>query len=223
MIRKVVSVICTVSLAFVLGACSASSVDNNSTETSSSSEAVEVPETEASISEASEPEITQTEEGPDVLVVVFSQTGHTMGIAQMIAEIEDADLYEIVPAVPYTEEDLNYNDSSSRATAEQNDPSVRPEIGSDPIDISGYSRIYVGYPIWWGQEPRIMDTFAESYDFADATVIPFCTSGSSGIGQSGTNLEAASGSGNWIEGMRFPADASEADVRAWIESILNPE
>ena len=223
MIRKVVSVICTVSLAFVLGACSASSVDNNSTETYSSSETVEVPETEASVSTGETQEVTETEEGPDVLVVVFSQTGHTMGIAQMIAEIEDADMYEIVPAVPYTEEDLNYNDSSSRATAEQNEPSVRPEIRSDPTDISGYSRIYVGYPIWWGQEPRIMDTFAESYDFADATVIPFCTSGSSGIGQSGTNLEAASGSGNWIEGMRFPADASEADVRAWIESILNPE
>ncbi|MBO6193610.1 MAG: flavodoxin [Clostridiales bacterium] len=172
-----------------------------------------------SISEVAEPEIAQTEDGSDVLVVVFSQTGHTMGIAQMIAEIEDADLYEIVPAVPYTDEDLNYNDSSSRATAEQNDPSVRPEIGSDPIEISGYTRIYIGYPIWWGQEPRIMDTFAESYDFADATVIPFCTSGSSGIGQSGSNLAAAAGSGNWIEGMRFPSDASEDDVRAWINEL----
>ena len=96
---------------------------------------------------------------------------------------------------------------------------MRPQIGSDPIDISCYNRIYIGYPIWWGQEPRILDTFVESYDFADITVIPFCTSGSSGIGQSGSNLEAASGSGTWIEGMRFPADASEDDVSAWIEGI----
>ena len=219
MVRKAVSVICSVSLAFILGACSSSSADNNSTETSLTSVNVEQTEPEESIHEDDEPEVMQTEEKSDVLVVVFSQTGNTMGIAQMIAEIEDADLYEIVPAVPYTDDDLNYSDSSSRATVEQNDPSVRPQIGSDPIDISCYNRIYIGYQIWWGQEPRILDTFVESYDFADITVIPFCTSGSSGIGQSGSNLEAASGSGTWIEGMRFPADASEDDVSAWIEGI----
>lgn len=219
MVRKAVSVICSVSLAFILGACSSSSADNNSTETSLTSVNVEQTEPEESIHEDDEPEVMQTEEKSDVLVVVFSQTGNTMGIAQMIAEIEDADLYEIVPSVPYTDDDLNYSDSSSRATVEQNDPSVRPQIGSDPIDISCYNRIYIGYPIWWGQEPRILDTFVESYDFADITVIPFCTSGSSGIGQSGSNLEAASGSGTWIEGMRFPADASEDDVSAWIEGI----
>lgn len=219
MIRKAVSVICSVSLAFTLGACSSSTVDNNSTETSITSATVEQTEPEESIHEQTEPEVMQTEEKSDVLVVVFSQTGNTMGIAQMIAEIEDADLYEIVPSVPYTDDDLNYSDSSSRATVEQNDPSVRPQIGSDPIDVSCYNRIYIGYPIWWGQEPRILDTFVESYDFTDITVIPFCTSGSSGIGQSGSNLEVASGSGTWIEGMRFPADASEDDVSAWIEGI----
>jgi len=206
------------SLALALAACGSPSGDvpESSLTSASSPEKTEASESVADVETA---DTTEPQAGSDVLVVVFSQTGNTMGIAQMIADIEDADMYEIVPAVPYTEEDLNYDDSSSRATVEQNDPSVRPEIGSDPIDISGYSTIYVGYPIWWGQEPRIMDTFVESYDFGDATVIPFCTSGSSGIGESGSNLEQASGSGNWLEGMRFSADASEDEVSDWIESL----
>lgn len=218
MLRKALSVICSMSLALALAACGSPSGDvpESSLTSASSPEKTEASESVADVETA---DTTEPQAGSDVLVVVFSQTGNTMGIAQMIADIEDADMYEIVPAVPYTEEDLNYDDSSSRATVEQNDPSVRPEIGSDPIDISGYSTIYVGYPIWWGQEPRIMDTFVESYDFGDATVIPFCTSGSSGIGESGSNLEQASGSGNWLEGMRFSADASEDEVSDWIESL----
>ena len=135
----------------------------------------------------------------------------------MIAEITGADLYEIQPAEPYTEEDLNWHDSESRTTIEQNNPSARPGIAGDPIDPSGYSRIYIGYPIWWGQEPRIMDTFVESCDFGEAEVIPFCTSASSGIGDSGKNLADISGSGKWLEGRRFSGNVREQELRLWIE------
>ncbi|MBO4484367.1 MAG: PASTA domain-containing protein [Lachnospiraceae bacterium] len=154
-----------------------------------------------------------------VLVVVFSVTGHTKNVAQMIAEIEDADLYEIIPAEPYTDEDIDYKNNNCRALKEQYDASARPAIGSEKIDLSGYTKIYIGYPIWAGSEPRIMDTFVESYDFGSITVIPFCTSGSSGIGTTGTKLATLAGSGNWETGKRFPATATKADIQAWIDSM----
>ena len=140
-------------------------------------------------------------------------------MAEKIAEIEDADLYEILAAEPYTEEDLNWSDSNSRTTKEQNDESVRPAIASPEIDLSAYSTVFVGYPIWWGEEPRIMDTFAESNDFGDALVIPFCTSSSSGIGRSGKNLADHAGSGNWLEGSRFSGNVSENELRTWIDGL----
>jgi hypothetical protein len=157
--------------------------------------------------------------GKDVLVVYFSATGTTRGVAEKIAAIENADLYEIRAAQEYTDADLNWHDSNSRTTLEQNDKSARPEIGSDPISLDGYAKIYVGFPIWWGEEPRILDTFAESYDFTGMTVIPFCTSGSSSIGRSGQNLAAAAGSGSWLDGQRFDGSVSEESLRSWIEGL----
>ena len=154
-----------------------------------------------------------------VLVVVFSATGTTRAVAEKIAAIEDADLYEIVPAEPYSDADLNWNDSGSRSTREQNDKSVRPGIGSEPLDLTGYKTVFIGFPIWWGEEPRIMDTFAESYDFDGMTLIPFCTSSSSGIGRSGPNMEALAGSGVWLEGKRFGGGVSEADLQSWIDGL----
>ncbi|MBR2596784.1 MAG: flavodoxin [Solobacterium sp.] len=159
-----------------------------------------------------------TEEG-GVLVAYFSATGTTKGVAEKIASVTGGDLYEILAAEPYTADDLNYNDRNSRSTAEQNDKNARPEIGSEDISLEGYTTIYLGFPIWWGEEPRILDTFVEKYSFEGITVIPFCTSGSSGIGNSGTNMEALSGSGTWLEGKRFSADVSEADLQAWISSL----
>ena len=155
----------------------------------------------------------------DVLVVYFSATGTTKGVAEKIANITDADIYEIVAAQEYTSDDLNYSDPDSRTSVEQNDPAVRPKIGSDEISLDGYSTIFIGYPIWWGQEPRIMDTFVESNDFDGITMIPFCTSGSSDIGDSGKNLEKNAGSGNWKDGKRFEGGASEDEVRSWIEGM----
>ena len=140
----------------------------------------------------------ETSDGKDTLVVYFSATGTTKGIAEKIAEI--------------TDEDRDWTDSDSRCSVEQNDTSVRPEISSEPVSLEQYKTVYIGYPIWFGQEPRIMDTFVEKYDFEGITVIPFCTSGSSGIGNSGKNLAANAGSGSWLEGKRFPGNASEDEI-----------
>lgn len=165
---------------------------------------------------AAEPE--STAEGK-TLVVVFSATGTTKAVAEKIADITGADLYEIRAAQEYTEADLDWHDSSSRTTSEQNDPTVRPEIESDPVSLEGVSTIYIGYPIWWGEEPRIMDTFAEMYDFTGITMIPFCTSGSSGIGRSGKNIADNAKTGNWLDGQRFGAGASEDEIRSWIDGL----
>ena len=161
----------------------------------------------------------QPSSGSEVIVVVFSATGTTKGVAERIAAVENADLYEIIPSEPYSDADLNWNDSNSRTTKEQNDPSIRPEIAGERIELDEYTRIYIGYPIWWGEEPRIMDTFVESYDFGDAEVIPFCTSGGSGIGRSGSNLASLAGSGNWLDGDRLDADISEDELKTWISGL----
>lgn len=160
-----------------------------------------------------------TNEGEGVLVVYFSATGTTRGVAEKIAKITGADTYEIKAAQEYSDADLNWNDNNSRSTKEQNDSSARPEIGSESISLDGYKTIYIGYPIWWGEEPRIMDTFVESYSFDDITMIPFCTSSSSGIGRSGQNLADNAGSGTWIDGKRFGAGVSEDELRSWIEGL----
>lgn len=155
----------------------------------------------------------------EMLVVYFSRTNNTEKIAQMITEYTCADSYEIEAAVPYTDEDIEYNNSSCRANKEQNDKSVRPEI-SEPIgSIDQYDFILLGYPIWWGEEPRIIDTFLESYDFSDKTVIPFCTSASSGIGTSESNIAQLIPIRDQPEGRRFSADASEDEVKEWVDSL----
>ena len=156
--------------------------------------------------------------GKDTLVVVFSATGTTKAVAERIAEMENADFYEITAAEPYTSDDLDYNDSKSRTTKEQNDSKARPEISSETLNLSGYKTIYIGYPIWWGEEPRIMDTFVESYDFGDITMIPFCTSGGSGVGRSDKNLAGNAGSGNWKSGERLKSSISDGDLQDWIDS-----
>ncbi len=185
----------------------------------SNTESAEESSAETAESSSEETAAEEPQSDADVLVVYFSATGTTKGVAEKIASITGADLYEIKAAQEYTDEDLDWNDSDSRTTHEQNDPEVRPEIGSDPISLDGYSTIYIGFPIWWGEEPRIMDTFVESYDFAGITMIPFCTSSSSGIGMSGKNLESNAGSGNWLDGERFGGGVSEDELRTWIEGL----
>lgn len=155
----------------------------------------------------------------ETLVVYFSATGTTKSVAERLASVTGGDLYEIQAAQPYTEADLNYSANSSRATKEQNDPGIRPEIGSEAIALKGYTTLFLGFPIWWGQEPRILDTFVETHSFDGITVIPFCTSGSSGIGRSGTNMEALAGSGIWLEGKRFSGNVSEAELQSWVAGL----
>ena len=158
-----------------------------------------------------------TNGGKETLVVYFSATGTTRGVAEKIAKVTNADIYEITAAEPYSDADLDWHDNNSRSTKEQNDSSVRPTIGSAPISLDGYKTIYIGYPIWWGEEPRIMDTFVEANKFDGKTVIPFCTSGGSGIGKSGKNLEKLAGAGNWLSGGRLNGSDSENDIKSWVE------
>ena len=160
----------------------------------------------------------------DTLVIYFSRTGNTEKIAEYLIDITNADSYVIEAAVPYSDADIKYQDDNCRANKEQNDKSVRPEI-ANPIDsIDSYDTIFLGYPIWWGQEPRIIDTFLESYDFSDKTVIPFCTSASSGIATSEKNIKALVPIGNQLEGRRFSASATKEDVKAWYDTLpLNEE
>ena len=151
------------------------------------------------------------------LVVVFSCTGTTKGIAEKIAALTGAELVDLVPAQPYTAEDLNYNDRSTRATVEQNTPDARPEIAND-IALDGVTTLYLGYPIWWGQAPRIMSTFVESHDFTGITVVPFCTSGSSGAGRTGETLGEQAGTGTFLSSTRFSSGVSDAELQSWIDS-----
>ncbi|MBQ3460507.1 MAG: flavodoxin [Solobacterium sp.] len=155
-----------------------------------------------------------------IAVVYFSATGHTRMAAGQIAELCGADLFEIVPAEPYAEEDLNYHDESTRATLEQKDPAARPAIASGPFDLSEYQVLVLGYPIWWGQAPRIMNTFVEQYDFGDQLIIPFCTSASSPIADSAEYLQELSKGGRWQAGTRFSAAVTMEELQAWLETVM---
>lgn len=140
------------------------------------------------------------DEKTDILVVYFSCTNTTKGRAETLQSRLKADVYRIVPAVPYTSADLNYNDNSCRANREQQDANYRPEINGTVENIGRYDVVYIGYPIWWGQAPKIIYTFLESYDFSGVTIIPFCTSGGSGMGTSATNLHASAPDAIWKSG-----------------------
>lgn len=151
-----------------------------------------------------------------VLVAYFSRTGNTRPLAEHAAELLDADLFEIQAADPYTDADINYGDSDSRTSKEQNDPDARPSIAGSVENMEQYDIVVLAYPIWWGQAPRIISTFIESYDFSGKTIIPFCTSGSSDIGRSAENLQAlCSDSAIWVQGKRFPAGATE-ELENWL-------
>ena len=152
------------------------------------------------------------------LIVYFSCTDTTKKIAEYVQEITGADIYRIEPEVPYTAEDLNYGDASTRAAREQNDSSARPAIAGKVENMSRYQNIVIAYPIWWGQAPRIISTFLESYDFSGKTIVPVCTSHSSGIGSSATNLHALTdGSVTWLEGRRFSSTTTKEEVAQWLK------
>ncbi len=149
------------------------------------------------------------------LVAYFSASGVTERAAKEIAGAVDADLYEILPAQPYTDADLDWTDKKSRSTAEMNDPACRPEIAGTVENMEQYDTVFVGFPIWWYVEPRIVDTFLESYDFSGKTVIPFATSGGSGIGGAEKSLREHCPKANWKQGKLVNSGAA-----AWAKSVL---
>ena len=156
----------------------------------------------------------------NTLVAYFSVTNHTKGIANEIRDHLDSDIFEIVPTQEYTSEDINYN-NDCRANREQNDDKARPEIKNKIEDISKYDTIALGYPIWWAEAPKIMYTFIESYDFTNKNILPFCTSGSSPIGNSAINLARSAPKANWLEGKRFSANAPKEEINSWLDNYFN--
>lgn len=154
----------------------------------------------------------------NILVAYFSATGTTEKIAEYAADTLNADIYEIVPEVSYTEEDLAYY-TGGRADQEQDNPDARPAISGSVENMEQYNTILLGYPIWHGQAPRIISTFLESYDFSGKTILPFCTSHSSGIGTSDTNLHTLAENANWLNGRRFAAGTNREDIAAWLDEM----
>ena len=168
-------------------------------------------------SDASSPD--QEPEGSKTLVAYFSATGNTEGVAQKLADGLGADLYEITPTEPYTDEDLDYGNSGSRSSVEMNDPSARPAISGSVENMEQYDVVLIGYPIWWGEAPRIMSTFIESYDFSGKTLAAFCTSASSGFGNSDSALRSAASGAIWMDGHRFSAGADSDEVMEWANGL----
>ena len=165
----------------------------------------------------------QENENASVLVVYFSTDDTIRAAALTAADALGADVFEIVPANPYTADDLNYNKTGTRATVEQRDSSARPEIAILPESLEQYSTILLGYPIWWGQAPKIIYTFLESVDVSGKTVVPFCTSASSGVGSSDTNLHAlADETVNWLPAKRISNRETAEGIRAWALSLDLP-
>ncbi len=151
------------------------------------------------------------------LVAYFSASGVTAGVAEKLARAAGADLYEIAPEEPYTKADINWMDKKSRSSVEMNDRSSRPAIGTVVENMDQYDTVFVGFPIWWYREPSIIDTFMEVYDFTGKTVIPFATSGGSGLGDSCKNLQELAPGAKVISGEKFSANISEEKLKAWAE------
>lgn len=149
------------------------------------------------------------------LVAYFSASGTTAKVAKKMAEAIGADLFEIKPEKPYTGADLNWQNKNSRSSVEMNDRSSRPAIAVKAADMPQYDVVFVGFPVWWYREPSIIDTFMESYDFAGKTVIPFATSGGSGLGDSAANMQKLAKGAKVVNGKRFSGSASAEELKAW--------
>ena len=168
--------------------------------------------------QAEEPETNTT--NSNILVAYFSATGNTKNVAEKLANVTGGDLFEIVPEQPYTSADLDWQNDQSRASVEKNDKNARPAIASNVADMGQYTTVFIGFPIWFGHEPAIIDTFVESYDFAGKTVFPFATSGSSDMGNIGADLQALIPNASVWVGQRFPADVSYEEVSEWVNSVM---
>lgn len=226
--KRLLSCMLAGSVALALAACGQQSAGGSSAGNQSTSQSTDQSREEVSSaaqsSAGSGADASGTESGAgsgSVLVVYYSATGNTEGVANYIAEATGGDLFEITPAEPYTSDDLNWTDENSRVTREHEDESLRDvELTTTQVENwDSYDTVFIGYPIWWGIAAWPVDGFVEANDFTGKTVIPFCTSSSSGLGESGELLAELAASGDWQEGQRFRSGASQADVAAWVESL----
>ncbi|MBU9728183.1 flavodoxin [Diplocloster modestus] len=215
--KKVISLFLALTFVFTLAACS-----NNQPQTNDSSESLSEPTTESAETPAdiSASESSESENGK-TLVVYFSATGNTEAAANYIAQETGGDLFELEPAEPYTDEDLNYSNEDSRVSREHEDESLRDvELAADTVENwDEYDTVFIGYPIWWDIAAWPVNDFVKSNDFTGKTVIPFATSANDDIGESGKLLEEMAGTGNWLEGERFSSSVSKDAVTEWIEGL----
>ena len=219
--KKIVSILIVFTLMLTFASCGSNSTQseefsepiphNNESNSAPAGES----DNQGNSSKAPAPESDPTEADSKSLVVYFSCTGNTKAVAEKIADLTGSDFYEIVPEVTYTEDDLNYNNEDCRANREMNDASARPSIGSEKIDVSAYDTVFIGYPIWWGTMPRIINTFLDDYDLSDKTLMPFCTSGGSGISQSVLDIRSAESNADVKDGLRA-SGTSDGSITEWL-------
>ncbi|MEI3093866.1 MAG: flavodoxin [Oscillospiraceae bacterium] len=217
--KKLTALLLSVVLVLSLAACGSANKPASSTTQPETSAPTEQPESSSTAPAESEPE-TQPETGK-TLVVYYSASGNTERVAKDIAEAAGADLFEIVPAELYTSDDLNWTNPDSRVSREHDDESLRdvPLTTIEVPDWDSYDTVFIGYPIWWGIAAWPVDTFVKNNDFTGKTVIPFATSSSSGMGQSGSLLADMAGTGEWQEGQRFSSGVSSDDVQSWVDGL----
>lgn len=217
--KKLTALLLSVVLVLSLAACGSANKPASSTTRPETSAPTEQPESSSTAPAESEPE-TQPETGK-TLVVYYSASGNTERVAKDIAEAAGADLFEIVPTEVYTSEDLNWTNSDSRVSREHDNESLRdvPLTTTEVPDWDSYDTVFIGYPIWWGIAAWPVDTFVKNNDFTGKTVIPFATSSSSGMGQSGSLLADMAGTGEWQEGQRFSSGVSSDDVQSWVNGL----
>ena len=211
--KKIFCMAVSLLMLFVFTACGSSAGTSGSDKPAAEKKAVSAAPASAAPAE-------KQDGGSRILVVYFSCTGNTKALAEHAAQALHADLFAIQPEEPYTSSDLNYNDESTRATVEQKDAGVRPKIKNSVENMAKYDKFVLAYPIWWGQAPRIMDTFVESYDFSGKTMTAICTSGGSELGSSDAALaELAGKSAKWKEGRQFTAGTSAEELGKWFKQI----
>lgn len=222
--KKLTALLLSVVLVLSLAACGSANKPASSTTQPETSAPTEQPATEPSESSSTAPAESEPETQPETgktLVVYYSASGNTERVAKDIAEAAGANLFEIVPTEPYTDDDLDWTDDNSRVTREHEDESLRdvPLTTTEVPAWDSYDTVFIGYPIWWGIAAWPVDTFVKSNDFTGKTVIPFATSSSSGMGQSGSLLADIAGTGEWQEGQRFSSGVSSDDVQSWVNGL----
>lgn len=222
--KKLTALLLSVVLVLSLAACGSASKPASSTTQPETSAPTEQPATEPSESSSTTPAESEPGTQPETgktLVVYYSASGNTERVAKDIAEAAGADLFEIVPTEVYTSEDLNWTNPDSRVSREHDDESLRdvPLTTTEVPDWDSYDTVFIGYPIWWGIAAWPVDTFVKNNDFTGKTVIPFATSSSSGMGQSGSLLADMAGTGEWQEGQRFSSGVSSDDVQSWVNVL----